>query len=226
MRSSSSGRVPHPGVAEGEAPRKRLRPYADALPLRLRQMSLDAAVLVWCALATRAAVLVYAAVLRLQQPGRQLRSAGDRLAGGLGDAADQLSNTPILGDRLRDPLSRAARTSRSVADAAEASQAVVAHSALALAIAVAVIPSAWVLMRWLPHRVRYARDAAALVALADDVELLALRAATTLPLSRLARLGPEPVNRWRRGEPGAAHALAALQLEAFGIIRDRPVANT
>lgn len=38
----------------------------------------------------------------------------------------------------------------------------------------------------------------------DDVEFLALRSTTLLPLSRLARLGPEPVARGRRGEPRGA----------------------
>lgn len=155
--------------------------------------------------------------LRLQEPGRQLQGAGTRLADGLASAADRVSGAPLVGGRLREPLDAAAGAGRAVADAGAAGQNAVGRLALLLALVVVLVPVGVVLARWLPHRLRYAREAAAAVLLRGDVELLALRAATSLPLSRLAQLGPEPVARWRRGEPGAVEALAALELHTLGV---------
>lgn len=192
-------------------------PYAETGPLRLRQQALDVAVLVWSWLCVELGQRVHGLVLQLQEPGRQLEGAGARLAEGLGDAADRVDGAPLVGDRLRGPLDAAAEASRSVADAGTAGQDTVGTLALVLALVVALVPLLLVVALWLPGRVRWAREAGAARLLRGDVELLALRAATSLPLSRLATLGPEPVARWRRGEPGAAEALAALELRQLGL---------
>lgn len=191
--------------------------YADDGAMRWRQQALDLGVLVWCWVFLQLAQAVHALVLRLQEPGRQVQGAGDRLAGGLGDAADRVSGAPLVGDRLRGPLDAAAEASRALAEAGSSGQETVGTLALVLALVVGLLPVAYVLSRWVPYRLAYAREAGAAVALQDDLELLALRAATRLPLSRLARLGADPVGRWRRGEPGAREELAALELAALGV---------
>ena len=199
--------------------------YAEQGPLRVRQQALDLAVLVWCYVFLRLGQAVHENVLRLQEPGRQLQSAGTDLAGGLGSAAERVGGTPLVGDALRDPLDAASRASRALSDAGAAGQDAVGTLALVLGLVVALIPVAYVLSRWLPHRLAYAREAAAAVRLRGDTELLALRAAATLPMHRLARLGDEPVGRWRRGEPGAGEALAELELATLGLRRE-PAART
>lgn len=191
--------------------------YADERRLRQRQQVLDIAVLIWCLVCLWLGQVVHAVVLRLQQPGRQLQGAGVRLADSLASAADRVSGAPLIGSRLREPLDSASGAGRAVADVGASGQEVVGRLALVLALVVVLVPIGVVLARWLPHRLKYAREAAAAVLLRGDVELLALRAATSLPLSRLARLGPEPVARWRRGEPGAAEELAALELHRLGV---------
>ena len=197
--------------------------YADDPSRRARQVALDLGVVLWCWLWIRIAAEVKGVVLRLQQPGRLLENAGNSLAGGLTDAASKVSGTPLIGDRLRDPLAAAAGAGRAVADAGATTTTVVARLALLLALTVAGLPIAYALLRWAAHRLRYAREAAAAVRLSGDVDLLALRAVTSLPLSRLASLGPDPVARWRRGDPEAARQLAALALAEFGV---RPSAVT
>ena len=194
-----------------------MRWYAETGAVRLRQQLLDVAVLVWCFVFLRLADAVQAAVLRLQEPGRQLQDAGGGLARALDDAAQRVSDAPLVGDRLRAPLDVAAEASRDVAGAGTAGQDAVATLAEVLGLVVALVPILYVLARWIPHRYRYAREAGAAERLRGDVELLALRAATSLPMHRLARLGPDPVGRWRRGEPGAAEELAALELKALGL---------
>lgn len=191
--------------------------YADTPGRRAQQVALDVGVVLWCWLWIRVAAGVKGVVLRLQEPGRLLENAGNSLAGGLTDAATRVSGAPLIGDRLRDPLAAAADAGHAVADAGSTTTAVVARLAVVLALVVALLPIAYVVSRWLPYRLRYAREAAAAVRLSGDIDLLALRAATSLPLSRLARLGPDPVARWRQGDPVAAQQLAALTLAELGI---------
>ena len=196
--------------------------YADSPARRVRQLALDVGVVLWCWLWIRLAAGIKGVVLRLQEPGRLLQDAGNSLAGGLTDAASRVSGTPLIGDRLRDPLAAAATAGHAVANAGTTTTTAVARLALVLALVVALLPIASALALWLPIRFRYAREAAAAVRLSGDVDLLALRAATSLPLSRLARLGPDPVARWRQGDPAAAQQLAALALAELGV-RAAPV---
>lgn len=196
--------------------------YADTPARRAWQVALDIGVVLWCWAWIRLAVAVKNVVLRLQEPGRLLEHAGSNLAGGLEDAASRVSGAPLIGDRLRDPLAAAANAGHAVASAGTATQTTVARLAMVLALVIALLPIAYALCRWLPYRFRYAREAAAAVRLCDDVDLLALRAATSLPLTRLARLGPDPVARWRRGDPEAAQQLAALALAELGVRRPGP----
>lgn len=191
--------------------------YAEDRNRRTLQMLLDAAVVVASLLFLRLGQVVYDAVQRLRGPGEQLERAGSGLAGGLGDASRRVGGAPLVGDRLRGPLDAAAGAARSVAAAGVEQQQVVHRLAVVLGLVVALLPVAYALSRWLPYRLRYAREAGAARQLRGDTELLALRAAANVPLHRLARLGPDPVTRWRSGEPGAAQALAALELRRLGL---------
>ena len=57
---------------------------------------------------------------------------------------------------------------------------------------------------------------------APDLELFALRAMANQPMPRLARISPDPVGAWRRGEPDVVRALATLELRDSGL-RPPPV---
>lgn len=194
--------------------------YAETPALRSRQLLTDASVALWVVAWSVVGRAVHGAVSRLAAPGRELEEAGNGLSGGLADAADTADGVPLLGDGLRAPLDLAAGAGDAVARAGQAQQDAVGTLALVLALLLAGIPIAWALQRWLPGRLAFAREHRAAASLRDDVELWALRAALSQPLPRLARLGPDPVSAWRRGEPGAAEALARLQRETYGL-RDR-----
>ena len=170
--------------------------YADAPAMRARQVVTDVAVALWCLGSIRVAVATSSGLRQLQEPTERLQSAGDLLADGpgpLGVAGEKLA---AAGTRAHDGIGRVA---------------------FVLGLVVAVALMGWVAARWVPRRLHHAREAGAVLALYRDVDALALRAATTLPLHHLARLGPDPVGRWRRAEPGAAVQLAALQCQEFGV---------
>lgn len=191
--------------------------YAEDPSVRTRQVVLDVAVAVWVLVWLRIGGAVHAAVDRLAAPGREMHEAGTGLADGLSSAAEQTGEVPLLGEALRSPLDSAASAGDALARAGAAQQDAVGTLALVLAALLAGIPIVWALQRWLPRRLSFARDHEAAGLLRDDVELWALRAALERPLHELATLGPDPVGRWRRGEPGAAEELAALQRRAQGL---------
>lgn len=170
-----------------------MKPYADTTALRTRQVLTDLAALLACLLLAQVGKALHDAVLRLAAPGRQLARAGTDLSGTLSDAGVRLGKVPLAGGGLRAPFDAASAAAGQVAAAGVAQQHAVSDLALALGLVVALLPIAWVLSRWLPGRLRWAREAGAAEQVRSDVDLLALRAAITLPLHRLARLGPEPV---------------------------------
>lgn len=196
--------------------------YAHDPSVRTGQVVGDLLVAAWVFLCLVVGEAVEDAVGALAEPGRRLQDAGTGLAAGLSDAGGRVGDLPLAGDRLREPFDAAAGASRSAADAGgDAAQSVLELAAL-IGSLVAVVPILYVLARWLPGRLRWVREAQGAERLRGDVDLLALRAAAGAPLVRLARLGPDPVGAWRRGEPGAAQALAALELRRLGL---RPTAT-
>jgi hypothetical protein len=196
--------------------------YAETPALRTRQVLTDGAVLIWCLVWLRVGLAVHRTVERLGAPGRELRDAGTGLRDGLSGAAGKAGDLPLVGGTLSGPLGSAAGAGEALRRAGQAQLTAVDDAALLLAAVVVALPVLLVLGRWLPERLGWARQARAARALRGDVELLALRAATGRTLPELAALGPEPVGRWRRGEPGAAEALARLELDALGL---RPAAT-
>ena len=191
--------------------------YAETPALRARQLVRDVLVLVWVLVWVWVGVAVADAVGALAAPGRELERAGNGLTDGLSGAAERADDLPLVGGGLSGPLDSAAGAGRALADAGVAQQDAVGVLATLLALVVAGVPIAAVLLLWLPGRVAFVRQHGAARRLRGDVELWALRAALHRPLHELAALGPDPVGRWRRGEPGAAEALARLEQRALGL---------
>lgn len=87
-----------------------------------------------------------------------------------------------------------------------------------LALLIALLPIGWALARCVPHRVRWAREAAA-VRLLGDTDLFALPALSHLSLGALAAVGPHPTAAWRAGDPVVSQALAGCELARLGLRR-------
>ena len=191
--------------------------YATTPALRSRQVTADVAVALWTLLWLYVGRKVHGAVSSLAAPGRELEEAGAGLQDGLGGAADKAGSVPGIGGGLRCTLDAAAGAGEALARAGVAQQEAVGTLALLLALVVAGLPVLWAVSRWLPGRLAWRREAGAAERLRGDVELLALRAAASAPLSSLARLGPDPVTRWRHGDEDAGRALAALELKRLGL---------
>jgi hypothetical protein len=194
--------------------------YADRPTTLVRQLLTDLLVIVWVYAWVRVATWIYDLVSKLAAPGRGLESAGTGLADNLASAGRKIDRVPAAGDALASPFAHAADAARSIASAGHDEQVIVRQLAVVLAVAVAAVPLGLVLFVWLPLRVRWMRRAGAAAVLRRATagrDLLALRALAGQPLRRLAALDPDIAAAWRRGDPTAVEALAALELKRLGL---------
>ena len=202
-----------------------LRWYAADPARRARQLGVDAFVAVFalaCVLAGRA---VHEAVARLAAPGRRLQDGAGGLADSLRGAGRTASDLPLVGDELSGPLDGAGASADQVAQAGTSLVSAAEGLADLLGVVVALLPVALVLALWLPPRLRFARRAGAaqrFLAAGAGEDLLALRALASQPLARLARVSPDPLADWRRGDPTAVTRLAALERRSLGLPPGEP----
>jgi hypothetical protein len=197
-----------------------MQPYAQHPVLRSRQVAADLGILVWLigwALVARA---VHSAVLALAAPGRAVEDLGTSVAGDMRSAAEAAQGVPIVGDDLSVPFDALADAGGSVTGAGQAAQDAVGTLAAVLAVVLVVLPVAWLLMRWLPWRLEYVREAGAarrMLAGTPDLHLLAARALATAPLPRLAALPAGTGAAWQAGDAAAVRALAGIELARLGL---------
>jgi hypothetical protein len=197
-----------------------MHPYAQHPAVRLRQLAADVGMLAWVVVWVLVARAVHAAVLGLAEPGRAVEDLGRSVAANMGSAADAAERVPLVGDELAAPFGTLADASGSVGGAGQSAQNAVGTLSTVLAVVLVVLPVGWLLLRWLPWRLRYAREAGAarrLLAGTPDLDILAARALATAPLTRLAALPAGTGAAWHAGDPAAVRALAGLELGRLGL---------
>jgi len=195
--------------------------YADRPTVAARQLLTDVLVVAWVGFWIWAALWLHDLIQRLAEPGQKLEGAGTGMADNLTEAGSTVDNVPGVGGALAAPFERAAAAARSLAEAGRDQQEIVGQIALALSLALLVVPLGLVLLGWLPLRVRWMRRAGDASALrgagAAGRDLLALRALTTQPVRLIAPISADPVGGWRRADPATVEALAALHLRRLGL---------
>jgi hypothetical protein len=197
-----------------------MQPYTRHPALRARQVAADLGMLLWIGVWVLIARTVHAAVLVLAEPGRALEDLGSSVAGNMGSAADAAEDVPLVGDDLSAPFDALAEAGGSVTGAGQAAQDSVGTLATLLAVVLVVLPVGWLVLRWLPWRVRYVREAAAarrMLTGTPDLHVLAARAMATAPLPRLAALPAGTGAAWHAGDQEAVRELAALELDRLGL---------
>jgi hypothetical protein len=194
--------------------------YAQHPAVRARQLAADLGMVVWLVVCVLVARAVHAAVLVLAEPGRAVEDLGASVADNMNSAADAAQGVPIVGDELSAPFDALAGAGGSVTGAGQAAQDAVGTLATILAVVLVVLPVGWLLLRWLPWRLRYAREAGAaqrLLTGTPDLEILAARALASAPLPRLAALPAGTGAAWHAGDPTAVRALAGVELARLGL---------
>ncbi|WP_158842874.1 hypothetical protein [Saccharothrix deserti] len=193
--------------------------YADRSPRLARQVVADLLAVAWMWFWVKLAQAVGDAVRLLRAPGDGLVDAGRNLSETFGDAAAKAREVPLVGGKLADALDRGKSAGGTLSDAGSTQVEAVETTALWLTIALIAIPLAFLLITWLPLRLRFARRAAVARRLRDQgrFDLLALHALNTLSLKDLAAFPGDPVEGWRRQDAEVIRALAARQLRAAGV---------
>jgi hypothetical protein len=195
-----------------------MRLYAQSPRLRARQLGADLGLLAWLVGWVLVARVVHAAVLALAGPGRAVADLGASVAGSMSSAAEVAGDVPVVGDDLAAPFDALGDAGGSVGGAGRAAEDAVGTLATVLAVVLVVLPVAWLLLRWLPWRLGWVRNAAAARRLASaDPHVLAARALATAPLARLAALPAGTAAAWHAGDPAAVRELAALELDRLGL---------
>lgn len=193
--------------------------YAEVPYFRTRQLLLDGAVLLWIYVWARVGLFMHSLVEKLAGPGRTIEQAGGGFASNLDSISGDVGDVPLVGDTLQAPFSAAADAGRVLERAGQTHQDVIHSLAFWLGLFLALIPILYMLIRYLPGRVRWIREASAASKLridADDLRLFAIRAIATRPLYELRRACPDPAGclAAENYQPLAALELSALGLEA------------
>lgn len=194
--------------------------YAESPARRSRQMVADALVALGLLLCLWMGNGVHDLTAELAAPGRALESAGATLADRMDDASEAAGDVPLAGEELAAPFEGAGEASRAIEDAGVQQQEVVATLATTLGWITGGVPAVFILILWLPQRIRFARQADQAAKLRESdagLDMLALRALARQPLADLLRVGPEAVNGWRSRDRVAITTLARLELRNLGL---------
>ena len=194
--------------------------YAETSARRTRQMLTDVLALAGLLVCFWIGSTVHDATEELAGPGRSIESAGNDLAERLDEASNAADDIPAVGDELAAPLDRARDVGEQIESAGARQQEVVATLADVLGLTLGGVPALWLLLRWLPPRVRFARrahEATLLRQSSAGIDLLALRALARQPLRELMRLRQSPITGWRERDPQVVAALASLELRRLGV---------
>jgi hypothetical protein len=191
--------------------------YADRPNRFTRQVIADLLALGWVVFWVWVATTAHDWVLELRAPGDGMVNAGGGIRDAFTNAADKARDVPLVGDDLAGALGNGTKAGETLVGAGNAQIGVVQDTAFWLALALIVLPVLFLLITWLPVRVRFARRAAAVARLRGKTDLLALRALTTLSPRELARFDGDPAVAWRTGDVDVIDELARRQLAALGV---------
>ncbi|AZZ49944.1 hypothetical protein C5E02_12420 [Rathayibacter rathayi] len=194
--------------------------YADLPAVRARQIVADALALGVAVVAIAAGIAVGSLIAGLAEIGRRLESAGSGFGSTMSDAGATLGGIPLVGDAVRAPFDEASGAGSVLAAAGRDQQQLAGTLAVVAGLAVGGLPVLLLALLWLRPRLRFVRRTAQLRALGSTAagsELLALRALTQASPREILAAHPEAVTGWRRGDPAATAALAALSLRRSGL---------
>jgi hypothetical protein len=194
--------------------------YAER-PIRLLvQVVADVSAVTIGVLAARTALNLHEQLLRMRTPGERLVDAGSGLRGTFDSAAKEASEVPLVGEKLAGALGTGSKVGEDLGDAGRWQIEAADDLSFWLAAIVFAVPVMFVLLTWLPLRLRFAVRAGAADRLRklgnDGLDLLAMRALVNLPARKL-RETPSLVGRWRESDPDATARLAALELNRLGL---------
>ncbi|MEV6242269.1 hypothetical protein [Lentzea sp. NPDC051838] len=191
--------------------------YADR-PARLtRQLIADLLAVAWVAIWIWVATTAHDWVLELRAPGDGLVNAGGDIRDVFTNAAAKARDVPLVGDDLSGALGNGTKAGETLIGVGNTQIGVVQDTAFWLQVALIAVPLSFLLITWLPLRLRYAFKAANTARLRTKPDLLALRALTSLTPRELSKFDGDPAVGWRTGDVDVIEELARRQLASVGV---------
>jgi hypothetical protein len=198
-----------------------MRLYPQVTSQRATTLVADLVVLALLALFAWLGVKVHGAVDELAVLGRGVEDAGTAVEGGFERAAEAVGGVPVVGDELAEGLRGAGRgTGGNVAEVGREGEERVHDAATLLGVVTFAVPALLVLLHALPARISQVRRlTAANRALArphsaDELRLVAMRAAFSLPYVELLRHTRDPFGDLAAGRH---EALVAAAFDSEGL---------
>jgi hypothetical protein len=191
--------------------------YAELPFYRARQILVDLLVVAWAALWVLIGRFLFTLIGKLAEPGRRLEGAGSDLAGTASGAGSRVADVPLVGKYLEAPFGSLERVGQTLQEAGQTQQNTVHTLALWIGILVAALPILFVLFQWGIRRRAWIQQATAahlVRADAGNLQLFALRAIATRPLTELRLATDDPAGAY---DSGNYAALAALELNELGL---------
>lgn len=196
--------------------------YARTPGRRALQIGSDVFVLVWCVTWWVVGQTLASVITALASTADATATASADVDDRLTQVADVAGSVPLVGSQLADPFTQLAAVAASLSTAAAGQVEPLTNGAGITGWLTFLLPVAAVVLVWLPRRIRFARNARALQAIAQrpgSTDLLALRALTTLSPVELARIDGDPAAGWRNQDPATLTHLAHLALVSGGVAR-------
>ena len=191
--------------------------YAETRRLRTRQIVLDLTVLLWTFAWIWLGMLAHDVIAQLAEPASAIARNSTSLSGSLTEISDTVDEVPLVGGALEEPFTSAAGSAAAVASESREQAGRFLTAALWIGLLIAIAPIAAALLRYLPERWSWVKEATAATRIrldADDLYVFALRAVANRPLSELRRAVPDPGAALAAGE---YEGLARLELEHLGL---------
>jgi hypothetical protein len=203
------------------------RLYADDAGRRLRQVAGDLLVLVAAWLAVRTAGRIAGGVRELATVADGLDRSGRTVTAAADRAGEVAEGIPVVGGALATPFRSLGGAGDELTAAGDQVAGTVETLAFWLPTVLVVAVAGWVLLYYLPRRIRWVHEATEVSRLlagagadgaADTVQLLGTRAAVTRPLRTLRRHLADPAAALTEGR---YRELAVVELRALGLSPDR-----
>ena len=197
-----------------------MRLYSDFADHRARQITADVIALTLIALWIWLGVTVFTLIESLADFGVQMEQAGAGFRETMTEVGENLGGVPVIGGGIRVPFDGASQAGGALEAAGQSQQDAVLQLAVVLGVGIAALPILMILALWLIPRVRFVRKssrARQFVVSGAGIDLLALRALANQKLATLARVDPDAMAAWRRGDDRVLRELASLELKSSGV---------
>lgn len=197
-----------------------MRLYSDFADHRARQITADVVALTLIALWVWLGITVFTLIESLADFGVQMEQAGAGFRETMTEVGENLGGVPVIGGGIRIPFDGASEAGGALEAAGQSQQDAVLQLAIVLGVGIAVLPILMILALWLIPRVRFVRKSGRAQKLVDSgagIDLLALRALANQKLATIAKVDPDAMAAWRRGDDRVLRELASIELKSSGV---------